>query len=243
MKGKVAIVTGASRGIGKAIAEALAAEGAKVACVSSSGAAEETAELLRAQGAEAIGLRCDVGDASQVETTVAAVIDAFGSVDILVNNAGITRDTLLLRMTDEDWNEVMRVNAKGPFNMTRAALRPMMKARWGRIVNVTSIVGLSGQAGQANYAASKAAIVGLTKSVAKEFGSRGITCNAVAPGFIETDMTRDLSDDMRQSILAQAPASRLGKPEDIAAAVTFLAGEQASYITGQVLVVDGGLTV
>ncbi len=243
MKGKAALVTGASRGIGRGIAEALAAAGAKVACVASSVGGEEVATAIRAAGGEAVGLRCDVGDPSQVDAAVAATIEAFGSLDILVNNAGITRDTLLLRMSDEDWDDVMRVNAKGVFNMTRASVRSMMKARWGRIINITSVVGLGGQAGQANYAASKAAIIGFTKSVAKEFGSRGITCNAIAPGFIDTEMTKDLSEEMREAVLSTAPAARLGTPEDVAGVVMFLAGDQASYITGQTIVVDGGLTL
>lgn len=241
MNGRVALVTGASRGIGSAIAHSLAAAGAKVACVASSDQGEITAGAIRESGGVAIGIVCDVGSTEQCETAVSLCWEKLGSLDILVNNAGITRDVLLLRMSDDDWDAVMRVNAKGAFNMTRAAVRPMMKARWGRIINVTSVVGIRGQAGQANYAASKAALIGFTKSVAKEFGSRGITCNAVAPGFIETDMTRELSEDMRRSILETVPISRLGVPEDVAGAVQFLASDQASYITGQVIVVDGGL--
>lgn len=234
-------MTGASRGIGRAIAQALASAGAKVACVASTDQAEATADAIRNAGGMAVGIVCDVRNADQCESAVTTCQEKFGSLDILVNNAGITRDVLLLKMTEDDWDAVMAVNAKGAFNMTRAAVRPMMKARWGRIINVTSIVGIRGQAGQANYAASKAALIGFTKSVAKEFGSRGITCNAVAPGFIETDMTRDLSDEMRRSVVESAAISRLGVPEDVAGVVQFLASEQASYITGQVIVVDGGL--
>lgn len=241
LEGKVAIVTGASRGIGKEIARQLAHAGAKVACIATteSGAKSAAEEI----GNGAIGIACDVGDSTQVNACVDTVLKQLGGLDILINNAGITRDQLIVRMSDEDWDEVMRVNLKGSFNFIKAASRPMMKSRWGRIVNLTSIVGIGGQAGQANYAASKAGLIGLTKSTAKELGSRGITCNAIAPGFIETDMTHDLPDEMKENIQKNAPAGRLGTASDIAAAALFLCSEGASYITGQVLVVDGGLTL
>jgi 3-oxoacyl-[acyl-carrier protein] reductase len=241
-QGKVAIVTGASRGIGKEIAAQLAAKGASVACVATSlDGAEGTARALRAAGQAAKGFACDIGDASQVEDLVAAVETDLGTPAILINNAGITRDTLILRMKEEDWDQVLRVNLKGAFLTIRAVSKPMMRARYGRIVNLSSVIGLHGGAGQANYAAAKAGILGLTMSVAKEFGSRGITCNAVAPGFIETDMTADLPADFREFVQKHAPAGRLGTPADLAPAVVFLASEEAGYITGQCLTVDGGL--
>jgi 3-oxoacyl-[acyl-carrier protein] reductase len=241
LEGKAALVTGASRGIGKAIAITLAKAGASVACASTSaGGCDAT---VAEAGGNAFSLVCDVSDPLQAESAAAATIDRFGSLDILVNNAGLARDQLILRMSHEDWDRVIAVNLTGAYNCIKAAARPMMKARWGRIINITSIVGLSGQAGQANYAAAKAGLIGLTKSVAKEFGSRGITCNAIAPGFIETDMTADLSQEMREHVQKTAPAGRLGNGEDIASAVAFLAGDGASYITGQVLVVDGGLSL
>lgn len=236
---QVVIVTGASRGIGRAIAEAFAAQGAKVACIATS--------LANAQAtAEAIGGRayaCNVGDSEQVEATIAAIVDEMGTPSVLVNNAGVTRDTLMIRMKDEDWDAVMNINLKGAFLTCRAVAKVMMKARYGRIVNITSVVGLGGAAGQANYAAAKAGLIGLTKTVAKEFGSRNITCNAVAPGFIETDMTESLPEEFRNHVTKTAPAGRLGTPEDVAASVVFLASHEAAYITGQVLVVDGGLTL
>lgn len=236
---QVVIVTGASRGIGRAIAEAFAAQGAKVACIATS--------LANAQAtAEAIGGRayaCNVGDSEQVEATIAAIVDEMGTPSVLVNNAGVTRDTLMIRMKDEDWDAVMNINLKGAFLTCRAVAKVMMKARYGRIVNITSVVGLGGAAGQANYAAAKAGLIGLTKTVAKEFGSRNITCNAVAPGFIETDMTESLPEEFRNHVTKTAPAGRLGTPEDVAASVVFLASPGAAYITGQVLVVDGGLTL
>lgn len=236
---QVVIVTGASRGIGRAIAEAFAAQGAKVACIATS--------LANAQAtAEAIGGRayaCNVGDSEQVEATIAAIVDEMGTPSVLVNNAGVTRDTLMIRMKDEDWDAVMNINLKGAFLTCRAVAKVMMKARYGRIVNITSVVGLGGAAGQANYAAAKAGLIGLTKTVAKEFGSRNITCNAVAPGFIETDMTESLPEEFRNHVTKTAPAGRLGTPEDVAVSVVFLASPAAAYITGQVLVVDGGLTL
>jgi 3-oxoacyl-[acyl-carrier protein] reductase len=236
---QVVIVTGASRGIGRGIAQAFAAQGAQVACIATSLAnASSTADAIGGKP-----FACDVSDTEQVEATIAKIADEMGVPSVLVNNAGVTRDTLMLRMKDEDWDTVLDINLKGAFLTCRAVAKAMMKARYGRIVNITSVVGLGGAAGQANYAAAKAGLVGLTKSVAREFGSRNITCNAVAPGFIETDMTEKLSDEFKEQVVKTAPAGRLGTPEDIAAAVLFLASAEAAYITGQVLVVDGGLTL
>jgi 3-oxoacyl-[acyl-carrier protein] reductase len=236
---QVVIVTGASRGIGRAIAQAFGMSGAQVACVATSvGSASHTADAI---GGKAYG--CDVSDAAQVEEMIDKVCADLGTPSVLVNNAGITRDTLLLRMKEDDWDRVIDVNLKSAFLTSKAVAKPMMKARYGRIVNITSVVGLGGAAGQANYAAAKAGLIGLTKTVAKEFGSRNITCNAVAPGFIETDMTQDLPEEFREYVVKTAPAGRLGSPEDVAAAALFLASREAAYITGQVLVVDGGLTM
>lgn len=235
----VVIVTGASRGIGKGIAEAFAREGAKVACIAT------TLEGAK-RTADAIGgtpYACDISSTESVEATFAAIAEQVGTPSVLVNNAGITRDTLMLRMKDDDWDRVIEVNLKGAFLTCRAVSKAMMKARYGRIINLSSIVGLGGAAGQANYAAAKAGLIGLTKTVAKEFGSRGITCNAIAPGFIETDMTENLPEEFRDHVVKTAPAGRLGKPEDIAAACLYLASPDAGYVTGQVLVVDGGLTL
>lgn len=241
---QVVVVTGASRGIGRGIAEAFARSGARVACVATTLAgSEKTAEAIRGQGGAATAYACDVSDAANVEALFASVQTDLGTPAVLVNNAGITRDTLILRMKDEDWDRVIDVNLKGAFLCIRAATKMMMKARYGRIVNISSVIGSTGAAGQANYAASKAGLFGLTKSVAKELGSRNITCNAVCPGFIESDMTVDLPAEMRDYVVKTAPAGRLGTPEDIAAPVLFLASAQAAYITGQVLTVDGGLTV
>jgi len=242
--GQVVALTGASRGIGRAIALAFAREGATVACIASSQAnAQGTVEAILAEGGQAHAFGADLGDAAATEALWKSIVERAGEPSILVNNAGLTRDGLIMRMKDEDWDRVMDVNLKGAFLMIRAATRPMMKARTGRIINVSSIVGQGGAAGQANYAASKAGLIGLTKSVAKELGARGITCNAVAPGFIETDMTKDLPESFRQRVIESAPLGRLGVPEDIAHAVVFLASNRAAYITGQVLTVDGGLTV
>lgn len=244
LEGKVAVVTGASRGIGLAIATRLAHQGAKVACIATSQAnADKAVTAIGADSGTAIGYACDVSDTGNVEAVFGSIESDLGAVQILVNNAGITRDTLMMRMSVEDWDTVVNVNLRGAFNCTKACMRGMMKARWGRIVNITSVVGLHGAAGQANYAASKAGLVGLTMSTAKELGSRGITCNAVAPGFIETDMTSDLSQEMRDHVVKSAPLGRLGSPEDIAAVVAFLASDLASYVTGQTITVDGGLTL
>ena len=236
---QVVIVTGTSRGIGRAIACAFAAKGATVACIATS--LESASRTATEIGGHAYG--CDLGDSAQIAETFAKIEADLGTASVLVNNAGITRDTLMLRMKEEDWDKVLDVNLKGAFLTCREVARPMMKARYGRIINVTSIVGLGGAAGQANYAAAKAGLIGLTKTIAKEFGSRGITCNAVAPGFIETDMTEKLPEEFRDQVVKTAPVGRLGSPEDVAAAVVFLASPMAAYITGQVLVVDGGLTL
>jgi 3-oxoacyl-[acyl-carrier protein] reductase len=240
-EGQVVVVTGASRGIGREIARQFAEQGARVACVATTLAgAQGTVDLL---GDSARAYAADVSETESVEALFKAITDDFGQVDVLVNNAGITKDQLVLRMKDEDWDRVIAVNLRGTFLCTRAALKPMIKARYGRIVNVTSIIGQGGAAGQANYAASKAGVIGFTKSIAKEWGSRGLTCNAVAPGFIETDMTADLSEDFRTHVIKTAPAGRLGSGADIANAVLFMAARDAGYITGQVLTVDGGLTL
>ncbi|HWP30257.1 MAG TPA: 3-oxoacyl-[acyl-carrier-protein] reductase [Fimbriimonadales bacterium] len=244
LEGKVAIITGASRGIGKEIAIALAREGADVACIAKTvEALEKTINEITSLNKKALALACDVGVSEETAKSVEQVLQSFGRIDILINNAGITRDNLILRMKDEDWDEVIRVNLKGAFHMIREVAKPMLKARYGRIVNITSIVGISGQVGQANYAASKAGLIGLTKAVAKELGGRGITCNAVAPGFIESDMTRGLGQEMREEIIKRTPLGRLGTAEDVTGAVVFLSGDSARYITGQVLIVDGGLTL
>ncbi|MER3496831.1 MAG: 3-oxoacyl-[acyl-carrier-protein] reductase [Armatimonadota bacterium] len=235
---KIVVVTGASRGIGAAIARAFAAEGAQVACVATTlENANRTAETL----GNARPYACNVSDPAAVEALFAAIQSEIGTPAVLVNNAGITRDGLMMRMKDGDWDEVLAVNLKAAFLTTRAVLRPMMKARYGRIINVASVIGLHGGAGQANYAAAKAGMIGLTMSTAREVGSRGITCNAVAPGFIATDMTSDLPEEFRREVESRAPAGRLGTPEDVAGAVVFLASEGAGYITGQTLTIDGGL--
>jgi len=235
------VVTGASRGIGREIAIAFAREGAKVACVATTeSGAQATVDVI---GENAKAYACDVSDSAAVDALFELVIQDFGTPSVVVNNAGITRDTLIMRMKDSDWDRVMEVNLKGAFLCTRAVTRSMMKARYGRIINISSIIGDTGAAGQANYAAAKAGLIGLTKSVAKELGSRGITCNAVSPGFIETDMTESLPAEMRNEVVKMAPAGRLGSPADIAHAVLFLADQNAGYITGQTLTVDGGLTL
>ena len=239
---QVVIVTGASRGIGREIALGFAREGATVACVATTlGGAEGSVAAIEAEGGKAKAYACDVSDSASVAALFEGVLADFGTPSVLVNNAGITRDTLMMRMKDEDWDRVVDINLKGAFLTIRAAAKSMMKARYGRIINISSVVGLSGAGGQVNYAASKAGLIGLTKSVAKEIGSRNITCNAVAPGFIETDMTGDLPAEFRTHVEKTAPAGRLGTPADIAPAVLFLASREAAYITGQTLTVDGGL--
>ncbi len=242
---QIAIVTGAGRGIGEAIAKRLAAEGAKVACVSRSEAnSAKVAEAINAEfpGA-AKGYAVDVADKKAVEEAAAKIFADFGKVNILVNNAGITRDGLAMRMSEEDWDAVLATNLKGAFNFIQAVLRPMLKQRSGRIVNMASVAGVMGNAGQANYSASKAGLIGLTKTLARELASRGITVNAVAPGFIKTDMTDVLPEAIKTGVVGQIPLGRFGEPEDIAAAVTFLASAEASYITGQTLNVDGGMVM
>jgi 3-oxoacyl-[acyl-carrier protein] reductase len=241
LAGKVAVVTGGSRGIGRAIAEALHGAGAKVAVLGRDGA--RAAEVAAAVGDRAFGVAADVSDAAHVAQAVAMVEERLGPVDILVNNAGITKDGLLARMGGDDWDVVLNANLKGAFLMTKAVTRGMMKRRWGRVVNITSVVGLTGNAGQANYAASKAGLIGFTKAVARELASRNVLVNAVAPGFIDTDMTRALTDPQRDALVKQIPLGRLGQGGDVAHAVLFLASDLAGYITGQVLVVDGGMVM
>jgi len=242
---QVAVVTGSGRGIGHAIAVRLAKEGARVASVSRTEAnAQKTADEIntaRADSAKAYAV--DVADQAAVQKAAAQIFEDFGRVDILVNNAGVTRDGLSMRMPMDDWDTVMNTNLKGAFNFIQAVMRPMIKQRSGRIINISSIAGLIGNAGQANYAASKAGLIGLTKTLARELASRGITVNAVAPGLIETDMTTVLSEEIRQNILKNVPLGKLGEPEDIAGAVAYLASAEAKYITGQVLTVDGGMVM
>ena len=241
---QVAVVTGAGRGIGRAIALRFAAEGASVVCVSRTlENAEKVAAEVRALGRQAWARAVDVADSAAVNAAAQAILAEAGKVDILVNNAGVTRDGLLMRMSDEDWDTVINTNLKGALNFTRALSRSFIKQRSGRILNVASVIGLIGNAGQSNYAASKAGLIGFTKSVAKELASRGVTVNAIAPGFIETDMTAVLKPEMKEALLKQIPLASLGQSEDIAQAALFLAGPGARYITGQVLVVDGGMVM
>lgn len=240
LQGEIALVTGASRGIGRAIALRLAQDGARVigTATSDEGAAAIGAALAAHGGA---GLKLDVRDTSAIDAAVDQIAKTHGAVSILVNNAGVTRDSLLMRMKDEDWTQVIETDLTSVFRLSRAVLRAMMKARHGRIISIGSVVGAMGNPGQANYCAAKAGLVGFSKSLAQEIGSRGITVNVVAPGFIETDMTRDLSEDTRKALLERVPAQRLGQPEDIAAAVAFLARREAAYITGETLHVNGGM--
>jgi 3-oxoacyl-[acyl-carrier protein] reductase len=239
--GRTALVTGSTRGIGRAIAQTMAGAGARVAVVGrDAGRAEEAASAI---GRDAAGFACDVADVASVTALVENVEKSFGQIDILVNNAGLTRDNILFRLKDDDWDAVLDANLRGAFVAIRAASRGMMKRRWGRIINIASVVGIIGNKGQANYAASKAGLIGLTKSVAKELASRNILINAVAPGFIETDMTAAMTAEARAALSGQIPLERLGTPGDVAATVAFLASDLASYITGQVLVVDGGLVM
>ncbi len=244
-EGKTAVVTGGSRGIGRAVCLELAEGGANVVLcyAGNEAAAQETAQAVEALGAKALAVRCDVSDAVQVDALVKSAVEAFGRIDILVNNAGITRDNLLMRMSEADFDAVVAANLKGAFLCMKAASRLMLKQRYGRIVNLSSVVGLRGNAGQVNYAASKAGVIGMTKSLAKELASRGVTVNAVAPGFIETDMTAALSEAARSAAQGSIPMGRLGGPEDVARAVGFLASDDAAYVTGQVLAVDGGMAM
>jgi 3-oxoacyl-[acyl-carrier protein] reductase len=243
--GRVGIVTGGGRGIGRAVAAQLAEEGANLAISyrSNDEAAEETAERVREAGVKCELFKGDVSSPGDVEALFEGVSEAFGRVDILVNNAGITRDNLMMRMKEEEFDEVLRTNLKGTYLCMRAALRPMIRARWGRIVNVSSVVGLVGNAGQANYAASKAGIIGFTKSVAREVAQRGVTANAVAPGYVETELTGGLPENVKDQIRGQVPMGRFGEPEEVAEVVAFLAGEAAGYLTGQTIAVDGGMTM
>jgi 3-oxoacyl-[acyl-carrier protein] reductase len=242
LAGKAAIVTGAAQGIGRAIAEALAHAGADVAVADlDPGRSQDTVTAITKMGRRAMNIKVNVANWDDAKAMVDQVVKEWGKVDILVNNAGITRDGLLLRMKEEDWNLVLQVNLNGTFNCTKAALQPMSKQRSGRIVNIASIVGAIGNAGQANYAASKAAVIGFTKSVAREYASRAVTVNAVAPGFIDTAMTQQLSADVKETLSKQIPLGRLGQPSDVAEAVKFLASDEAGYITGHVLHVNGGM--
>lgn len=244
LKGRVAIVTGAAQNIGKAIALNLAEDGAAICVLDLNGPeAEATANEIRERGGEAVAYKVDVSGFEEVAALVPKVLERFETVDVLVNNAGITRDNLLVRMREDEWDAVIKVNLKGTFNCSRSFCRQMIKQRSGRIVNVASVIGLTGNAGQANYAASKAGIVGLTKSMARELAPRGITVNAVAPGFIDTAMTQALSTRVSEELMNRVAIQRLGRPEDVAAAVSFLASDKASYITGQVLNVDGGMVM
>ena len=245
LENKTAIVTGGSRGIGRAICVALAKEGANIVTCYAKGAAaaEETVAMCREYGVQAVAVQADVAVPGEVEALFAEALKITGTIEILVNNAGITRDGLLLRMSDDDFNRVIDTNLRGAFYCMRAASKLMMKKRYGRIVTISSVVGVSGNAGQVNYAASKAGVIGMTKSLAKELGSRNVTANAVAPGFITTDMTEGLPDAVKEQMAKEIPLSRMGRPEDVADAVTFLVSDKASYITGQVLHVDGGMVM
>ncbi|MCE5192323.1 MAG: 3-oxoacyl-[acyl-carrier-protein] reductase [Candidatus Cryosericum sp.] len=245
LDGRTALVTGGSRGIGRGIALELARRGANVVLDfhQNRAAADAVVTLVRAMGRSCEAVQADVGDSREADDLIARSTQITGSLDIVVSNAGVTRDALLARMTDEKWNEVLRINLTGAFNVVRAASRQMIRQKSGRIVLISSVVGLSGNAGQANYAASKAGVIALAKTAAKELGSRGVTVNVVAPGFVETDMTSSLDKEVISSYLAHIPLRRAGTPNDVAGAVAFLAGEDASYITGQVLVVDGGLSL
>jgi len=245
LQGKVALVTGASRGIGRAIALELARHGAKVAVnyAGSEAKAKEVVEEIEQMGGEAFMVQANVANSEAVEQMVKEVVERFGRIDILVNNAGSTRDNLLMRMKEEEWDDVINTNLKGVCHCTKAVTRPMMKQRFGRIVNIASIVGVSGNPGQANYVAAKAGVIGFTKTAAKELASRNITVNAIAPGFITTDMTDRLSEDVRTEMLKQIPLARFGEPEDIAKVVSFLVSDAANYITGQTIHVDGGMVM
>lgn len=245
LENKVALVTGASRGIGKAIALDLASNGASIAVnyAGNEAKANEVVDEIKANGGNAIAIKADVSNGDEVQAMIKEVLNEFGQLDILVNNAGITRDNLLMRMKDSEWDDVIDTNLKGVFLCTKAVTRQMMKQRNGRIINITSVVGVSGNAGQANYVAAKAGVIGLTKTTAKELASRNITVNAVAPGFITTDMTDELNEDIKADLLKQIPLATLGEPSDIANVVTFLSSEKSKYITGQTLHVNGGMVM
>ena len=241
LKNKIAIVTGASQGIGETIAVEMAKSGANVFCLArNKNALDSTINKIISNGDKASAYSCDISDNEQFNNIVTDIFKEYGSIDILVNNAGITNDTLLMRMSDDQWDSVLNINLKGSFTCTRSVIKYMMKKKSGRIINITSIVGLTGNAGQANYAASKAGLIGMTKSIAKEVASRGITANCVAPGWIETAMTEQLSDDVKNKFLSQIPTGKIGYPKDIANTVIFLASKEAEYITGQTITVDGG---
>ncbi len=241
---RVAVVTGASRGIGRAIAERLARDGRHVVLISrSAGPLNDLRARIEESGGKASAKAVDVADSAALATAIESIAEEHGRLDILVNNAGITRDTLILRMSDEDWNEVIQTNLTAAFVATRAAARPMMKGRFGRIVNISSTSGVVGNPGQANYSAAKAGLIGLTRSVARELGSKGVTCNVIAPGFVETDMTANLSQQIRDGVVGMMAVKRLGTPDDIASAVAYATSDEAGFLTGQVICVDGGLTM
>ena len=243
-KDQVVLVTGSTRGIGKSVAQAFAAQGATVLVIGRNAQqAAEVAQEIQAKGGLAQGFGCDVTSAESVQETVNKILDIHKRIDILINNAGITRDNLLLRMSEDDWDEVIKVNLKGVFNVTKAVTKPMVKARKGKIISIASVIGITGNAGQANYAASKAGIIGFSKSVAKELASRGITANVVAPGYIRTEMTEQLADQVKQKVLEHIPLNRFGEAADVAGVCMFLASQSADYITGQTIVVDGGLAI
>lgn len=242
LEGKIALVTGASRGIGKAIADALGTQGATVVgTATTDSGAEGISQRLAEAAIKGLGMRLDVSDEDSVDTVIKQITDTFGPITILVNNAGITRDNLLMRMKNDEWFSVINTNLSSVYRLSKACLRGMMKAKTGRIINIASVVGASGNAGQTNYAAAKAGMFGFTKSLAQEVGSRGITVNAVAPGFIDTDMTRELPDSQRDALLSSIPLGRLGRPEEIAAVVAFLASDAAAYVTGETIHVNGGM--
>ncbi len=245
LMGKVALVTGAGRGIGRATALKLGEAGAKVAVNynSSEAAAQEVVEAITGAGGEAIAIKADVSKADEVDAMVSGLVKDWGKIDILVNNAGITRDNLMMRMSQAEWDAVMDTNLRSAYFCTRAVLRPMLRNRWGRIISIASVVGLTGNAGQANYAAAKAGIIGFTKSIAREVGGRNITANAIAPGFIETDITASLPDTLKAEMLKTIPAERYGQPNDVANTIVFLASDMASYVNGQVVNVDGGMVM
>jgi len=244
LNNKVAIITGASQGIGRTIALVFAKSGANVICIArSESKIKELCLEITDQGGQASPIACDVGDGDAFANAIKSVTNEYGKLDILINNAGITRDALLMRMNDTQWDEVLNTNLKGAFYGMKSAIRPMMKNKYGRIINITSIVGLTGNPGQANYAASKAGLIGMTQSIAKEVGTRGITVNCIAPGWIDTEMTVDLPEDSKKDLLDRIPIGKIGKPEDIAHAAVFLASDEASYITGQTITVDGGRVI